>query len=58
MYVLPITGFQGFDICRNIADSEPRGCTGDEGLAPRSRFAGAGAKTPEGALVKSWGDER
>ena len=42
-----------------IADSAPRGCTEDEGmLVPRSRFAGAGSKTPQAAVVKSHGSER
>ena len=36
----------------------PRGCTEDEGLAPRSRLAGAGFKTPQAAVVKSHGGER
>jgi len=35
-----------------------RNCTGDEGLAPRSRPAGAGFKTPQAAVVKSHGGER
>ncbi len=38
--------------------SAPRSCTGDEGLAPRSRLAGAGFKTPQAAVVKSHGGER
>jgi hypothetical protein len=46
------------DLCY-IADSAPRGCTGDEGmLLPRSRLAGAGFKTPPAALVKSHCRER
>jgi hypothetical protein len=36
----------------------PRGCTEDEGMAPRSRLAGAGSKTPQAAVVKSHGGER
>jgi hypothetical protein len=41
-----------------IADSVPRRCTGDEGLVPRSRFAGAGSKAPQAASVKSRGGKR
>jgi hypothetical protein len=41
-----------------IAVSAPRGCTGDEGLAPRTRLAGAGFKAPQAALVKSHCGER
>ena len=41
-----------------IADSVPRGCTEDEGVAPRSRPAGAGFKIPQAALVKSQCGER
>jgi len=42
----------------SIAESAPRGCTGDEGLAPWSRLAGAGSKTPQAASVKSRCGER
>ena len=36
----------------------PRGCTEDEGMAPRSRLAGAGSKALQAAVVKSHGGER
>ncbi|MFA9614899.1 MAG: hypothetical protein ACERK9_13240, partial [Deltaproteobacteria bacterium] len=42
----------------SIAVSAPRGCTGDKGLAPWSRLAGAGSKTPQAASVKSRCGER
>ena len=45
-------------VYRLVGDSAPRGCTEDEGLAPRSRLAGAGFKTPQAAVVKSHGGER
>ncbi len=38
--------------------SAPRGCTEDEGMAPRSRLTGAGFKAPQAAVVKSHGGER
>jgi hypothetical protein len=41
-----------------VGDSAPRGCTEDEGMAPRSRFTGAGFKAPQAAVVKSYGGER
>ncbi len=41
-----------------VGGSAPRGCTEDEGMAPRSRLAGAGSKTPQAAVVKSHGGER
>ena len=41
-----------------VGDSAPRGCTEDEGMAPRSRLAGAGFKAPQAAVVKSHGGER
>ena len=49
---------RGLKFCRYADDSAPRGCTKDEGLAPRSRFAGVGFKPPKAALVKSQGGER
>ena len=41
-----------------VGDSAPRGCIEDEGMAPRSRLAGAGFKAPQAAVVKSHGGER
>jgi len=45
-------------IIRYCDDCAPRGCTRDEGMAPRSRLAGVGFKPPKAALVKSQGGER
>ena len=43
---------------RYVGGSAPRGCTEDEGRAPRGRLAGAGPKAPQAALVKSHCGER
>ena len=45
-------------MCKYVGDSAPRGCTEDEGMAPRSRLTGAGFKAPQAAVVKSHGGER
>ena len=45
-------------ICEYVGVSAPRGCTEDEGMAPRSRLTGAGFKAPQAAVVKSHGGER